>query len=113
LLPKIGGGAMQHGALDGLCPTVPLIVQSALDGRVEGSGRKVGLNASVDRRRTVLVKPPVQLLYFARSERSDGKFNFLDGIYARETLILTRAVGKSPVRGNTKSSSVKQNSPAI
>lgn len=80
LLPKIGGGAMLHWALERLCPTVLLVVQSALDGCVEGSGRKIGLNASVDRRRIVLVKPSVQLLYFARSERSDGTFNFLDGV---------------------------------
>jgi hypothetical protein len=71
---------MLHWALERLCPTVLLVVQSALDGRVEASGRKIGLNAGVDRRRIVLVKPRVQFLYFARRERSDGALNFFDGV---------------------------------
>src|ERR1700686_2331721 len=57
-----------------------LVIQGALDGRVEASGRKIGLDARVDRRRAVLLKPGVQFLYFARRERSDGAFNFLDGV---------------------------------
>src|ERR1700692_250369 len=72
-----------------------LVIQGALDGRVEASGPKRGLgaraerqrsgvkselHARVDRRRAVLLKPGVQFLYFARRERSDGAFNFLDGV---------------------------------
>jgi hypothetical protein len=39
-----------------------LIVQGALDGRVEAPGRKIGLDASIDRLRAVLLKPRVQFL---------------------------------------------------
>src|ERR1039457_6922971 len=80
LLPKIGGGAMLHWVLERPHAAVLLVVQSALDGRVEAAGRKIGLNASVNRRRVVLVEPHVQFLYFARRERSDGAFNLLDGV---------------------------------
>jgi hypothetical protein len=80
LLPKIGGGAMLHWELERLGAAVLLVVQSALDGCVEASRRKGGLNATVDRRRAVLLKPCVQFLYFARRERSDGAFNLLDGV---------------------------------
>jgi hypothetical protein len=57
LLPKIGGGAMLHRVLERLYASVLLVVQGALDGRVEASGRKVGWDASIDRRRAVLLKP--------------------------------------------------------
>src|ERR1700674_1972264 len=57
--------------LERLCATVLLVVQSALDGSVEASGRKIGLDASIDRRRAVLLKPDIQFLYFVRRERSD------------------------------------------
>ena len=80
LLPKIGGGAMLHRVLERLYASVLLVVQGALDGRVEASGRKVGLDASIDRRRAVLLKPHVQFLDFTRCERSDGAFNLFDGI---------------------------------
>jgi len=80
LLPKIGGGAMLHRRLEGLCTAALFVVQRALDGRVEASGRKIGLKASVERRRAVLLKPHVQFLDFARLERSDGAFNLLDGV---------------------------------
>jgi len=99
LLPKIGGGAMLHWGLERLCAAVLLVVQGALDGHVEASGRKIGLDASVDRRRAVLLKPCVQFLNFARRERSDGAFDFLDGVKAHGTFILTRADGISPERG--------------
>ena len=78
LPPKIGGGAMLHWVLERLYATVLLVVQSALDGSVEVSGSKIGLHASVDRRREVFLKPDVQFLDFARRERSDGAFNLLD-----------------------------------
>ncbi len=71
---------MLHWALERLRATVLFVVQGALDGRVEPSGRKIGLDTSVDRRRAVLVKPSVQFLDFARRERSDGAFDFLDGV---------------------------------
>jgi hypothetical protein len=71
---------MLHQVLKGLCPAIFLVVQSALDGRVEASGREIGLKTSVDRQRVVLVEPRVQLLYFARRERSDGAFNLVDGV---------------------------------
>jgi len=80
LPPKIGGGAMLHWVLERLYATVLFVVQGALDGRVEASGREIGLDASVDRRRAVLLKPHVQFFYFARRERSDGAFNLFDGI---------------------------------
>jgi len=57
LPPKIGGGVMLHGALERARAAVLFIVQGALDGRVEASGRKIGLDASVDRRRAVLLEP--------------------------------------------------------
>jgi len=76
LPPKIGGGAMLQWVLERLYATVLLVVQGMLDGSVEASGLKIGLHASVDRRRTVLLKPEVQFLDFAR--RSDGAFNLLD-----------------------------------
>ena len=78
LPPKIGGGAMLHWVLERLYATVLLVVQSALDGSVKVSGLKIGLHASVDRRRAVLLKPEVQFLDFARRERSDGALNLLD-----------------------------------
>ena len=56
---SVRGGAMLHGWLERLYATVFLIVQGALDGRVEASGREIGSNASVDWRRTVLLKPCV------------------------------------------------------
>ena len=87
---------MLHRVLERLYASVFLVVQGALDGRVEASGRKVGLDASIDRRRAVLLKPHVQFLDFTRCERSDGAFNLFDGIEAHGTLILTRAEGKSP-----------------
>jgi len=71
---------MLHWALERLYATVLFVVQGALDGRVEASGRKIGLDASVDRRRAVLLEPYVQFLYFARRERSDGAFDLLDGV---------------------------------
>ena len=80
LPPKIGGGAMLHWVLERLYATVLLVVQGTLDGSVEASGRKVGLDASIDWRRAVLLKPHVQFLDFARRERSDGAFNLFDGI---------------------------------
>jgi hypothetical protein len=80
LLPKIGGGAMLHWLLERLYATVLLVAQGALDGRVEASSREIGLDASVDLRRAVLLKPHVQFLHFARRERSDGAFNLLDGV---------------------------------
>jgi len=78
LPPKIGGGAMLHWVLERLYATVLLVVQGTLDGSVEASGLKIGLHASVDRRREVFLKPDVQFLDFARRERSDGAFNLLD-----------------------------------
>ena len=78
LPPKIGGGAMLHWVLERLYATVLLVVQGTLDGSVEASGLKIGLHASVDRRRAVLLKPHVQFLDFARLERSDGAFNLLN-----------------------------------
>src|SRR5271166_6237793 len=90
---------MLHRVLERLYASVLLVVQGALDGRVEASGRKVGWDARIDRRRAVLLKPHVQFLDFARCERSDGAFNLFDGILAHGTLILTRAEGKSPERG--------------
>ena len=78
LLPKIGGGAMLHWVLERPHAAVLLVVQGALDGRVKTPGRKIGLDASVDRRRAVLLKPCVQFLDFAWRERSDGAFNLLD-----------------------------------
>ena len=80
LPPKIGGGAMLHWLLERLYATVLFVVQGALDGRVEASGRKIGLDTSVDRRRAVLLEPYVQFLDFARRERSDGAFNLFDGV---------------------------------
>jgi len=80
LLPKIGGGAMLHRVLERLCAAVLLVVKCALDGRVEASGRKIGLDTSVDRRRAVLLKPCVQFLDLAGLERSDGAFNLLDSV---------------------------------
>ena len=80
LPPKIGGGAMLHWVLERLYATVLLVVQGTLDGSVEASRLKIGLHASVDRRRAVLLKPDVQFLDFARRERSDGAFNLLDGV---------------------------------
>jgi hypothetical protein len=80
LLPKIGGGPMLHWVLERLYATVFLVVQSALDGRVEASSGKIGLDASIDRRRAVLLKPHVQFLYFAWRERSDGALDLLDGV---------------------------------
>jgi hypothetical protein len=77
---KIGGGAMLYWLLERLYATVLFVVQGALDGRVEASGRKIGLDTSVDRRRAVLLEPQVQFLYFARRERSDGALNLFDGI---------------------------------
>jgi hypothetical protein len=71
---------MLHRGLERLYAAVLLVVQGALDGRVEASGREIGLNATVDRRREVLLEPQVQFLYFARRERSDGAFNLFDGI---------------------------------
>jgi len=65
LVPKIGGGAMRHRGLERLCAAVLFVVQGALDGLVEASRRKIGLDASVDRRRAVLLKPRVQFLDFA------------------------------------------------
>jgi len=78
LPPKIGGGAMLHWVLERLYATVLLVVQGTLDGSVEASGLKIGLHASVDRRREVFLKPDVQFLDFARRERSDGALNLLD-----------------------------------
>jgi hypothetical protein len=79
-VPKIGGCAMMlRCVLKRLCAAVLFVVQSTLDGRVEVSGRN-GLDASVDRRRAVLLKPSVQFLDFARRERSDGALDFLDGV---------------------------------
>ena len=43
--------------LERLYATVLLVVQGTLDGSVEASGLKIGLHASVDRRRAVLLKP--------------------------------------------------------
>jgi hypothetical protein len=80
LLPKIGGGAVLHRMLERLRATVLLVVQGALDGRVEAPTRKVRLNATVDRRGAVLLEPRVQFLYFGRRERSDGAFDLFDGV---------------------------------
>jgi hypothetical protein len=102
LPPKIGGGVMLHRALERLRPAVLFVVQGAPDGRIEASGGKIRLDARVDRRRAVLLKPYVQFLYFARRERSDGTFDFLDGVQAHGLLILTRVEWKSPERGNTE-----------
>jgi len=71
---------MLHWLLERLYATVLLVVQGALDGCVEASGRKIGLDTSVDRRRAMLLKPQVQFLYFARRERSDGAFDLLDAV---------------------------------
>jgi len=71
---------MLHGALKGLYAAVLFVVQGALDGRVEASGRKIGLDASVDRWGEVLLQPDIQCLDFARGERSDGAFDLLDGV---------------------------------
>jgi len=86
LLPKTGGGAMLHRVLERLCAAVLLVIQGALDGGVEASGRKVGLDTSVDRRRAVLLKPRVQFGYFVWRERPDGAFNFFDGVQAHGAL---------------------------
>src|SRR6266404_7821693 len=64
--------------LERLYATVLLVVQGTLEGSFEASGLKIGLHASVDRRREVFLKPDVQLLDFARRERSDGALNLLD-----------------------------------
>ena len=80
LPPKLGGGAMLHWLLERLYATVLFVVQGTLDGRVKASGRKIGLDTSVDRRRATLLKPRVQFLYFARRERFDSAFNLLDGV---------------------------------
>jgi hypothetical protein len=77
LPPKIGGGAMLHWVLEKLYVTAFLVVQGTLDGSVEVSVLKIGLHASVDRRRAVLLKPEVQFLDFAPGEGSDGAFNLL------------------------------------
>ena len=66
--------------LERLHATALLVVQGALDGSVEASGCKIGLNARVDGRWAVLLKPGVQFLDFARLERSDGAFDLLDGV---------------------------------
>ena len=69
---------MLHRALERLCAAVLFVVQGALDGRVETSGREIGLEACVDRRRAVLLKPCVQFLHFAWRQRSDGAFDLLN-----------------------------------
>ena len=71
---------MLHRALKRLYAAALFVVQGALDGRVEAPSRKIGLDASVDRWRAVLLQPEIQFLDFARGERSDGAFDLLDGV---------------------------------
>jgi hypothetical protein len=71
---------MLHWVLERLRAAVLFVVQGALDGGVEAPGGKIGLDASVDRRRAVLLQPRVQFLDFVRRERSDGAFNLFDGV---------------------------------
>lgn len=78
LTPKIGSAAMLHRGLERLRATVLFVVQGAPDGRIEAPACKIGLNARVDGRGAVLLKPGVQFLDFARRERSDGAFDLLD-----------------------------------
>jgi hypothetical protein len=88
---------MLHWVLERLHSAVRLVVQGALDGRVEAARSKIGLNASVDRLRIVLVEPRVQILQFARRKRSDRAFNVFDCVLAHGTAsYFTRAVRKAP-----------------
>src|SRR5208337_4048326 len=58
----------------------------------EASRRKIGLNASVDRLRKVLVKPQVQLLYLLRRKSPYRAFNLLDSVWVHRSLrYFTRA----------------------
>ncbi len=50
---------MLHWVLERLGSTVILFIQSALDRCVEASGRKIGLDTRIDRRRAMLLKPSV------------------------------------------------------
>jgi hypothetical protein len=75
---------MLHPALKRLDSTAFFVVQSAMDGFVETARRKIGLNASVDGLRTILVKPGVQFFQLLRRERSDGALDFLHGVQTHE-----------------------------
>jgi hypothetical protein len=48
---------MWHPELKRLDPTVPFVIQGAMNSLVETARLKVGLNASIDGLRTVLLKP--------------------------------------------------------
>jgi hypothetical protein len=50
---------MLHWVLKRVGSTVMLVVHSALERCIQASGREVGLETSVDRRRGVLLKPCV------------------------------------------------------
>jgi hypothetical protein len=80
LLPKIRSSAMPHRALERLNSTVLFVVQSAVDGLVQAACGKVGLNASIEGLRAVLVKPQVQFLQLSRRERCYCAFDLLDRV---------------------------------
>jgi hypothetical protein len=79
-LPKVCSGAMLHAALKRLDPTIPFVGQSAMNGLVEATRSKVGLNARVDGLLTMLVKPRKQFFQLLRCKRSYRAFDFLDRI---------------------------------
>jgi hypothetical protein len=61
-----------------LASTVLFVVQSETNGLVETARHKIGLNASVEWLRVMLVTPRVQFFQLLRAERSYGAFDFLD-----------------------------------
>jgi hypothetical protein len=56
-LPEVRSGVMLHPALKRLDATVFFVVQGAMNGVVKMACCKIGLDASVDGLRAVLVKP--------------------------------------------------------
>jgi hypothetical protein len=56
-LPKVGSGAMPHPALKWSGSTALFVIQSAMDSFVETARCKIGLKASVDGLRAILVQP--------------------------------------------------------
>src|SRR5690349_19064115 len=85
-LPEIRGSAMLHLTLKRLNASVLFVFQSAVNGFIQASGGKVGLNASINSLRMVLVKPRVQFPQLLRCEHVYSARNLLYRVYSHGPL---------------------------
>jgi hypothetical protein len=68
---------MFHPVLEWLNPAISLVVESAMNGRVEAACRKVGLHARINGLRVVPIKPRIQFLQLLIGELSYCALDFL------------------------------------